>query len=393
MEKPIGEVLNQWKVYLTNISRNLMELSEQTDVKIIKSKANDASNGFTGITRAKAVNCTQCLEKLWQYYAVLSEAIEKANDLYSKNSFLNNTEDEVREILETASIVMETEHIAISKRNLLSSEKNEKRVTPRELLKYMEESFESLCTDIAEISKASETVQTRLSYMKIEIDKLNSKVKKLGIANLSTFDLRKVIELESDPFQGIVELDKLVYNIEKYRASIKSIEEEYNKIFETFNKVRGSLSELKGLASKSRSAVLESEKIFGATQNVKPVISEEVIKSLEDWLQTLESKLREGQIKAVKVGVSKLQLECSLKLHIERENYHENIKACNEWLDLKGVFKALLAKAEALRAKGLLSDRVLNELIDNTKAALYADTINLENCRQLVREFEIRLKK
>jgi prefoldin subunit 5 len=393
MEKPAFELLSQWQSYLTNISDNLMELSEQTEYEIIELRAKDAAHGYTGITKVKAAQCVESVGALWRYFALLTEVFEKANNLYSKNSFLNNTEDDVRELLDSAAIVIETEPIAINDRNLISSENNEKKTTPGELLKYMQESFESVCSTVTEISKAAETVDSRLDNIKKDIDKLNSAAKCLGIANIPIFNIEKVAEIESNPLQGSMELDKLVYSIEKYRASIKSIEGDYNNIVDTLSRVRGMLFELKDLALKSKEAIERSQKVFGNKQTIKPVIDDNILKSFEDWLQVLERKLSEGHLNAVKIGVCKLEEECSLKLKLERENYYDSTKDYNDLLDLKGQFKALCAKAEALTAKGLIKDGSINEQINNTKAALYENVIDLNKCKQLVGKFELTLKK
>jgi prefoldin subunit 5 len=392
MEKPVGELLNQWKSYLTNISSNLMELSDQMEYQIIKLKAKDTTNGYTGITKVKAQQCVESVGALWRHFALLSEVVEKASDLNNRNSFLNNTENGVRDLLETSSLVIETERIAINERNLIGSENNEKKSTPGELLKYMQESFISVCSTVTEISKAAETVDTRLSNIKTEIERLNSTAKRLGITSIPSFAIDKVTEIESNPLQGEIELDKLVYSIEKYRASIKSIEGEYNNLIGTINKVRSMLSDLKDLAAKSRDVSVKSEKIFGSRQTTKPVIGDEILSSLQDWLRVLENKLSEGNISAVKIGVSKLEQECSIKLSVERENYYDISKDYNEWLDLKGQFKAMCSKADVLKAKGLLSNNFLNEQIQITQAALYANLVNLDKCRRLVRKFEGNLK-
>ena len=392
MEKPVGELLSQWQLFLTNISSNLMELSEQMEYQIIKLRAKDTTNGYTGITKVKAENCVASVGALWQYFALLAEVVERANSLYSKNSFLNNTESDVRQLLNSATIIVETERIAINERKLISSENNEKKATSGELLKYMQESFESVCSIVTEITKAAETVDARLSNIKSDIAKLNSTSNRLGITNIPAFNTEKVAEIERNPLQGSMELDKLVYSIEKYRASIKSIEGDYNNIVHTFNKVTNMISELKDVAARSKDVVEKSQKIFENKQAIKPVIGEDILKSLQDWLQVLESKLSEGQFNAVRIGVSKLEKECSIKLKIERENYYESSRNYNDWLDLKGQFNALKAKAEALKAKGLLLDNSLNEQLKITQSALYANVVNLDNCRQLVRKFELSLK-
>jgi hypothetical protein len=179
--------------------------------------------------------------------------------------------------------------------------------------------------------------------------------------------------------------------MEKYRASIKTIEEDYYEIIKRFDHVKIMLSELKELAVKAKEAAAESEEVFGSAGNLRPVINGEIIKSLEEWLQVLENKLSEGSLKAVKVGLSKLEQECSEKLEKERDNYSYNFRAYNEWLDLKGQFKALIAKSEVLRSKGLLVDGSLDVLIEKTHAALYGNPVDLDICRQLVRKLGVSL--
>lgn len=392
MDTPIENELSQWQLYLTNINSNLLELFEQMEFQLIKARANDTNNGYTGITKVKADKCIHSVWTLWEQNKLLSEVLDKANKLYSKHSFINNTEDEVKELLNSTLVVIEEQHVDINERNLLGGENKEKKGTPKDLLNNMQLTFESICSDIKEISYAEETMQSRLSNIKDEIAKLSYTVKRLGITNIPEFDTKKITKVESDPLQGVMELDKLVYSIEKYRASIMSIEEDYNNIGESFSKVRSMLSELKEVREKSKSIVRESNKIFDLYENVKPIISEEVLNSLEDWLMVLENKLNEGIIKAVKVGVLKLEQECNFKLELERENYYINSKNYMEWLDLKGEFKALVAKFIILKAKGRYLGSVQDELIENTRAALYASKVDLGRCRKLVRNLELTMK-
>lgn len=393
MQKPVGELLKQWQSYLTNISSNLMELSDQMEYQIIKARVKASANGYTGITKQKAEQCVESVGTLWRYFALLTEVYEKANSLYSKNSFLNNTEDEVQELLETTEIVIETERLEMHERSLISSENKEKKAKPEELLKYMQQCFEDVCSTVSEISKATEAIDSRLRNIKKDIANLNSMAKRIGIDVIPEFNTLKISEIESNPLQGSIELDKLVYSVEKFRASIRAVEADYNNISSSFGRVGEMIFELRDLASKSKEAIEMSQKLFGSRKPVKPFIGEDIIKSLEDWLSVLKRKLNEGQLKAVKIGVSNLEKECSLKLKLQKESCDENSKDYKDWLDLKGQFKALCVKAEALAAKGQLQNRNLNKQISNIKAALFASIVDLDKCKQLVRNFEVTLKK
>lgn len=390
MNKPLSEVLKEWNLYLTNISTNLIELSDQMEYQIIKDKAMDYESGYVGATKVKADQCIDSIGTLWRDFALLSEVVEKAKELYKKDSFLKDTEAEALELLETAPLVIETEKIAISERSLLSGESKEKRATPRQLLTYMQECFESVSRAVAEIIKASEAVDNRINNIKTEIDKLNSRAKYLRLSRVPAFDLDKLTEAERDPLQAVKNLDSLSRSVDKFKASVQALEKDYEEVINVFGRVRNTLAELKDLAVKSQEAASKSLKLFN--NKMKPTIGVDIIKSLEDWLRTLENKLGEGLLDAVKIGVNRLEQECVSKLKVERENYVENFKDYNEWLDLKGQFKALCAKADVLRARGVNPDYHLQEQIEVTRASLYAEKINLEECRQLVRKFELSLK-
>lgn len=391
MDKPAHNLIGQWKLYLTNISSNLMELTDGTEYGLIKTRAADKEKGYTGITKERADRCIQSVGILWQQFALLSEVVEKAAALEARGSILYNPEEDIRKLFQETMVVIDRSHVDISERNLLEDETDEKMATPSQLLKHMQKAYGELCRDIREISKSEESLQSRLANIKSGINRLNSMVKRLGIANAPEFELSRVREIERDPLGGMLELDKLVYGMEKYRASIKALEDDYNEIQGRFKRISSMLDELKELSIKSRDAAKRSGELFGDLNSLMPVLGQEVLKSLEDWLMVLESKLKEGAIKAVGVGASRLEAECSQKLQREKEACEFNSRAYNEWLDLKGEFKALLAKADVLRTKDLLMDNSLNGLIEKIDAALHQYPVNMDMCRQLMKKFKLSL--
>lgn len=391
MDKPVQNLIGQWKQYLTNISSNLMELTDGTEYGFIKARAGDKKNGYTGVTKERAHKCIQSVGVLWQHFALLSEVVEKAAAMQLRASILYNPEEDIKSLFEDTMIVIDREHVDISDRNLLEDETDEKMATPIQLLKHMQEAYGELCSDIKEISRAEQSLDSRLDNLKNGINRLSLTVKRLGLSNPSEFQLSRVSEIERDPLKGMEELDKLVYTMEKYRASIRELEDEYNKIRESLTGIKAMLDELNELSIKSKDALKRSKELFGDLNPQMPYISQEVLKSLEDWLSVLENKLKEGAIRAVGVGASKLERECSLKVLSEREACEFNLRAFNEWTDLKGEFNALLAKAEVQKARGLIRDNSINELIGKIDAALNRYPVNLDICRQLMKKFKLSL--
>lgn len=392
MDTPVGTVLKEWQSYVTVISRNLMELSEQTDVKIIKLKVRDSTNGYTGFTKEKALKAVDDLNALWRYYALLSGVVDKASNLYSKDSFLRDTEPEVRELLENTPVTLETEHIDISSRKLLDPESNEKKVSLRELLKLMQESFESTRNSFTEISHAAETVQNRIECVKNEISDLNNASLRFGLKNIPSFDIDKVGEIESDPLQGLAELDALSFSLEKYKLLVKSAQDDYNEVNSMLDSADSMLREIEDLSKKSKEAVQKSREIFGTAVSVRPAVDEEITASLKDWLHVLQNKLSEGSLSAAKIGAQRLENECTLKLDAERENCYSSCRDYNEWLDLKGEFKALLAKLMGLKVRGIKFDDSVDVLADKIQSSLNCNNVDLAICRELIERFYSNLK-
>jgi hypothetical protein len=180
--------------------------------------------------------------------------------------------------------------------------------------------------------------------------------------------------------------------LERYRASIRSAEQDYNETVHALNRANDMLCEIEDLARKSEQALIESQKIFGTAISSRTAVSTEVLKSLKDWLGVLKSKLTEGYLNAAKVGAKKLENECALKLDLEKENYFNISRDYNELQDLRGIFKALLAKLGGLKARGTSFDKSLDDLIENIRISLYAESVNLSRCRQLIDMLHSSLK-
>ena len=391
MGTPEQDILSSWQSYLTNISSNLMELSDQTEYKIIKAGAADLKNGYTGITKELAQRCVDSVGTLWRYFALLSEVVDKAASLYSKKSFLYNSGEDIRELFEKTSVVIDSKHVDVKDRNILDDEKDEKKATPKELLQLMQQTFENTGQDIKKIVNAQNELDIRLANIKKEIEGLGSFAAKFNISSIPEFDTQKINKLVSDPLTGMIELDKLVYNIEKYRASIRDIEEEYNNTQKKLETISAILSELSALAARSRNALTESRRIFGIQKDERPVIEEQIVESLKDWHKTLQNKFKEGAVKAVKIGAAKLEREALDKLQRETENYNYNSRLYNEWLDLKGQFSALTAKADVLKTRGQLFSSSVNDLIIQTAAVMNAFPVNFEYCKELVKKISLSL--
>ncbi|HEY6874158.1 MAG TPA: hypothetical protein VI298_15645 [Geobacteraceae bacterium] len=386
------EKIDNLRASVTTISRNLMELGETEAVKTVRVRFKDPINGYMGATREKVAKAIKTLDGLWDSYLLLARVVEEASDLAGKNGLFHNTEEEVRELLEGDSIELPAEHIPITSRGLLSTASKVERVTPDVLLQAMEQQFCEARDCVNEISGAIAQAKPRLAAIRQQAVTLANWAKTLGAASRLPDDLEKVLaSLDSDPLCCAAEIDRLESELGKERLLLQSIEEEHTATRQSIEHARSIVSELRELSSRSAAAIEEAKEKIRQPEGLVLPISEEAIASLSAWLDSLEGNAATGHYGAVKVGMGKWQTEGEARLMAEREGYTRNRAALDERAELKGSFKALCVKAEALKAKGVpLGDTLLGLALE-AEQTLNTIPFDLKMGRRAVEAYESAL--
>lgn len=389
---PDCEKLDKLRASVTTISRNLMELGETEAVKTVRVRLKDTANGYTGVTREKVARAIKTLDGLWDSYLLLARVVEQATDLAGKNGLFHNTEGEVKELLEGDSIELPAEHIPITSRGLLSNANKVERVTPEEILLAMEQQFCDARDCVNETYGAIAQAKPRLAAIGQQAATLASWAKTLGTASQLPGNLEKVLaNLDSDPLGCATEIDRLENEFDKERLLLQAIDEEHKATRQALESSRSMLNELRELSARSATAIDETKEKIRQPEGLVLPVSEEAVASLSAWLDSLEGNATAGRYSAVKIGTAKWQTECEALLAAEREGYTKNRAALDERAELKGIFKALYAKAEALKMKGVPLGDTLLELALEAEQALNIIPFDLKMGRRAVEAYESAL--
>ncbi len=386
------EKLDDLRTSVTTISRNLMEYGETEVVKTLRARFKDPTNGYMGVTGEKVARAIKTLDGLWNSYLLLARVVEQATDLNAKNGLFRNTEDEVREVLEGDSIEMPAEHIPIASRGLLSTAAKVERITPTELLQAMEQQFCAARDCVNKISGAIASAKPRLTTIKQEAATLANLAKSLGATSRLPDHMEQVLgSLDSDPLGCAAEIDRLESELGKERILLEAIENERTETRKALERARSLVTELRELSARSTAAIEETKKRILQPEGLMLPISGEEVTSLAAWLDSLEGNAAEGRYGAVKVGLTKWVAESELRLTAEREAYAKNQAALDEIAELKGIFKALCAKAAALKAKGVSLSDSLRETADEAENILKTSPFDLKLGRCAVQAYESAL--
>jgi chromosome segregation ATPase len=385
-----GQAAQQWVNRLTTISRNLMELSEAESTKIIRARTKDSVNGYRGVTKEKAARVVDMLDQLLHQYALLAHVVDEAADLAKKNGIFRNYDARINDLLNGPSVVVTQEQVALHERGLLDDEQRVIRATPAEVLARMEQSFAEARDAISAIAAAIAGVRPRFAALRDEISRLDDWAKSLGVANTTTSpDLSQALsDVERDPLGGAAEIERLEDAIARRRDELQAIDADHKAILASIERGRTALTELQDTIKRSTAAFAEARETIVDPEELAPPDGDNSVESLAEWLSTLEQNVAGGRFAAVKVGLVKWERAYDDRLSAARTSYDRNRALLDERDELRGRFKALRAKADALRSRGVVFGEAVESASRQAQSVLDAIPFDMRAGRRLVGIFE-----
>jgi hypothetical protein len=396
-DSALSQQLNQWKTRLNTITNNLMDLYGAESTKAIRARLNDQLTGFSGVTKAKAARAIEVLDDLVQLYTRLANVIDEASDLLSvrKGSVPRDNEERAKELLYGQSIVMQTQHVVLSNRGLLDDGDREVRATPSQVLTNMEQSFAEARDGLSVIADALAHVQPRLAALGQKLTTLDGWAKTLGVARPAALadPSQPISRVASDPLGCANELDRLDAAVVRWRTELRALDAEHKDVYASIERGKAALAELRDLVARSTAAFAEArEKLAEPAGLVPPTGDEEKdVEALDAWLRTLEQNAAAGRFAAVKVGMAKWEQTCNAQLDAARASYARNSAGLDERADLRGRFRALNAKADALRSRGVALGEAAETASRQGTSVLDAIPFDLRAARRVVEAFEAAL--
>lgn len=389
----LSQQLNQWKTRLSTITSNLLDLYGAESTKHIRARTQDPVNGFSGVTKARAARAIAMLDDLVELYTRLANVIDQASALLRKGGVLRNNEERVKELLDGHSIVTHTQHVLVRNRGLLDEGDREVRATPSEVLANMERSFAEARDAVTAVADAIARVQPRLAVLGQEMITLHSLAKTLGMALPATLadTAQSISRVESDPLGCAAEVNLLADAVAQWRTELRAIDADRKAVRASLVRGKATLAELRDLMARSQAAFTEACEKIAEPAGLVPPTGHEAVETLDTWLKTLEQNAAAGRFDAVKIGMTKWEQVCSDRLDVERAGYARNSAGLDERIELRGRFRALCAKADTLRSRGVTVGEAAETASRQGKSVLDALPFDLQAGRRVVEAFEAAL--
>jgi hypothetical protein len=392
-DSTLTQQLTQWKARVSTITSNLMDLYAAESTKAIRARLLDPAHGFAGETQTRAAHAIATLDDLVDLYTRLANVIDQASDLVKQGGVLRNNDERARALLNGQSITMHTEHVLLRNRGLLDDGDREVRATPAEALARMEQSFAAARDTLSAIADAMAHVQPRLAGVQRELATQDALAEMLGqtrpaaLANASL----PIARVESDPLGSVAELAPIEDAVARWRSELRAIDADHHAVLASLAAGKATLAELRDLVARSAAACVEASAKIADPAGLAPPANGDTVATLDSWLNSLEHNAAAGRFAAVKLGMAKWEQTCGDQLAVARANYDRNRAGLDERTELRGRFRALCAKADTLRRRGVPLGAAAEDASRQGMTILDAIPFDLPAGRRLVQAFEAAL--
>lgn len=391
----IDRLLAQWKQNLDRISQNLIDLHGLPTYQQLTAMQSHVE--LTGKTQAKVVPALTAMNDLFQNFDLLVKTIDMAVIIRKQvPKFLSSSAKsqlhEIEYLLTGNSIQLGEQQIPLAQRDLLSAAQTQNAISPAKLLEVMTAAFQVGKNVVVEVETARSHLAAKLTRAQTEMRSIQTFANSLGVRtsnelavaqqNLLDFADRIICDPlgVSDEFER--EIEPIIIRL---RQCLEGIYQQKESIKQELAQAHQLLQNLIHLNQQHQTIFVEyQEKITEAAIASQP-LADEQIEVLNQWLDRLEIKFKEGIFQPVKIGLQNWQLRMQEYLSAQQQAYTDNQSALEMRQELRGRLQALQAKA---LAKGMAENEQLNQIAQQAKNLLYTRPTPLERSIQLVSEYE-----
>jgi hypothetical protein len=388
----IDQLLTDWKDKLTVVSQNLLELQELPTYQRL------GLVQLNGVTAARVTPALAAMNDLFQYFDLLVQTVDKANNLRQQLPRFMVSEqkiEEIKRLLLNNSIELSVVKTPLAERELLSTTKKINAITPTDLLTVMIHAFSVARDAVLAVDTAWEKLDTILADAESQINALEKLAASLGKDSVSELTQARTAitsvkqRIEQDPLGVSTEIEQQIQPIlTQVKSSLAKLAKQQIQGRENLATARTALEKLQEIHNQSLVAFTESQEKVVDHSVVEIPLTPAQIDALSQWLDRLETKFAEGLVNAVMVGITNWLAKAKEHIVLAEQVYtaHNNLLQIRR--ELRGRLDALQAKALAL---GLIEDGILTNLATQSKQLLYTSPTPLNQAAKLVTEYEKRL--
>jgi len=382
--------LASWKTDLENMSNNLSALEEGAGYKTAK------VTQLTGETDTKCHEAFTTVEKLWEYFKLLRDVVEKAEEVHKTLGLFNKAAvaQELKTLLTGQSIQLSLVHVPAHERGLLGSATLQQTTTPDDLKKTMVDAY-------GKVNKFFTDLRTRMLKLVELANKLSGEVETLGgrvnqigkpkpselsdvEARLEAFNRNRLtnpLSIEPQKFDN-----EMKGYLTKARIVIQRMEHERESIGKDVQRAYTRLEEVRI----ARAGAMEAQK--RADEKVSGVVIEPPAKTKElaDALEVIKTALAAKKFAEVESGLDNWNREATRLEGLYKDTARQMEALLQKVADLKSRMDAAKRKRQDNAEKGLNSDKALDKFQEKFDEAA-GEKFDVAAADMAVTSFETRL--
>lgn len=377
----IDSTLRRLRAAAEAIGANLLEVELDPNRGLLDSSA------LQGESAARWDEASTTLAQLWQWHALLEALLDRATQLRGARPRLPAKRlQELRELLEGASIELSSEHVPLEQRDLLGDAAL--RCTPDELLERSSAAFDQAKTVLAAAGNAWDALLPRLNAARATLQESADLGGALGEGEPPGLDrarerLSRLTEkLSKDPLsvsgEEVAELER---SLQAVHDDLDSLDDMRREIAALLADARELLDELRSVAREGADAHQQALIKVAAPTVPEPL---SVDGALGSQLDDVEKIARHGAWREARAVLEQWTARARSLLEQSRRIARENRAPIETRNELRGLLDACQAKATRL---GLIEDLELLGMFEQAHDSLYTAPTDLVKATELVHRY------
>ena len=387
----IDQLLAEWKNKVQLVGENLLDLQQLPTYQRLCGTPGYPKLELTGITALRVLPVLAAMDEMFQHFDLLAETIKQATNLRSSIVPFFGADQKIAEIDEllSGSIQLSVGEIPLAEKGLLSGSQKVKTIAPAHLLQQMTNTFGVIRDVIISVDTAWTHLESQIEESQAQIRYLEAQSASLGL-NLSILnDVHTAIahiqqQIEQDPLSANIDFAQ---QIQQPLARLKKDLLQAVKAREKLALASDLLQQLQKFHTQTAATLRETQEKVSEC-NLLPALPSEAIAALSQWLTKLETKLAEGLVSPVMIGLDNWIVKAREYIGSEKQASEVNSAFLHTRLELRGRLDAFTAKA---LARGMVEDSSLTEIAMQAKQLLYTRPTPLNQAAELVSRYEKRL--
>lgn len=388
----IDGALSEWQERLSRAAGTLLELDDSAAYQRLRS----ISAKLSGRTLKQIGPALPLIDGLWQAQTQLTDIVNQAQALRPALGKLWAHEGERRQIeflLFGASVPVAPAPAPFAQRGLLSGPEPVRGMTPDALLSQMSSHFAVVKDAVVALEAAWNRLDRTLLALDKEAATLSVQADTLGIGVQAELDAvrRDLAALQTqastDPLGTDADAASLTARLGQIRISLSAVQQQRDQLDAGLRQARQLLGELGRLEQSCAAVQAECQSKLASFVLVPPALPAD----LAAWLERVEAARQNQQWKPAQVGLERWMESAHTARTAFAACCAKGAAALNRREELRGLLRALQAKAGAQAARGMAAGPSLPALAREAELLLHGGPTPLDRAAALVSEYERRL--